>query len=101
LATALTEQVNPRSEQLEKMRTRELVELFVNEESFVQEALRSAIDQLTSATALVTAALRNGGRLFYIGAGSSGRLGVLDASEIPRTFGASPELAQGISAGGV
>jgi N-acetylmuramic acid 6-phosphate etherase len=100
LATALTEQVNPRSEELEKMSTRQLVELFVNEESFVQEALRSAVDALTAATQLVTEALRNGGRLFYVGAGSSGRLGVLDASEIPPTFGASPELVQGIIAGG-
>jgi N-acetylmuramic acid 6-phosphate etherase len=101
LAAALTEQVNPRSEQLEKMNPRELVELFVNEESFVQEALRGALDSLTSATQLVTEALRNGGRLFYVGAGSSGRLGVLDASEIPPTFGASPDLVQGIIAGGM
>jgi N-acetylmuramic acid 6-phosphate etherase len=100
LAIALTEQVNPRSEQLEKMRPRELVELFVNEESFVQEALRMAIDQLTRATELVTEALRHGGRLFYVGAGSSGRLGALDASEIPPTFGAAGELVQGIIAGG-
>jgi N-acetylmuramic acid 6-phosphate etherase len=100
LAAALTEQVNPRSEQLEKMNPREMVELFVNEESFVQEALRGAIDKLTEATQLVSEALRNGGRLFYVGAGSSGRLGVLDASEIPPTFGASPDLVQGIIAGG-
>jgi N-acetylmuramic acid 6-phosphate etherase len=100
LAAALTEQVNPRSDQLEKMSPRQLVELFVNEESFVQEALRGAVDSLTNAIQVVTEALRNGGRLFYVGAGSSGRLGVLDASEIPPTFGASPELVQGIIAGG-
>jgi N-acetylmuramic acid 6-phosphate etherase len=73
----------------------------VNEETFVQEALRSAIDSLSKATELATEALRKGGRLFYVGAGSSGRLGVLDASEIPPTFGASADLVQGIIAGGV
>ncbi|HJT80144.1 MAG TPA: N-acetylmuramic acid 6-phosphate etherase [Chthoniobacterales bacterium] len=101
LAAALTEQVNPRSEQLEKMNARQLVDLFINEEAFVQEALRGAADGLAQAIELLTAAFRNGGRLFYVGAGSSGRLGVLDASEIPPTFGASPDLVQGIIAGGV
>lgn len=101
LAAALTEQVNPRSEQLEKMNARQLVELFVNEETFVQEALRGGIDQMARAIELVTEALRNGGRLFYVGAGSSGRLGILDASEIPPTFGASADLVQGIIAGGI
>jgi N-acetylmuramic acid 6-phosphate etherase len=101
LASALTEQVNPRSEQLGNMTARELVELFVNEESFVQEALRAAIDDLARATQMVTEGLRNGGRLFYIGAGTSGRLGVLDASEIPPTFGAASDLVQGIIAGGI
>jgi N-acetylmuramic acid 6-phosphate etherase len=101
LAAALTEQVNPHSENLEKMAARDLVELFVKEEASVQEAIHSAGDSLARAIELVTEALRNGGRLFYIGAGSSGRLGVLDASEIPPTFGASAELVQGIIAGGV
>ncbi len=100
LAAALTEQSNPRSENLEKMSARELIELFVEEEKFVQEALRGAVIDLTKAIELVAKALSNGGRLFYIGAGSSGRLGVLDASEIPPTFGASSELVQGIIAGG-
>jgi N-acetylmuramic acid 6-phosphate etherase len=101
LAAALTEQRNPRSENLEKMSARDLVQLFVDEEKFVQEALRGAIVDLARAIELVTAALRKGGRLFYVGAGSSGRIGVLDASEIPPTFGASSELVQGIIAGGV
>ena len=100
LAAALTEQPNPRSANLEKMAARDLVELFIDEEQFVQEALRKAIDELARAIGLVSDALRNGGHLFYIGAGTSGRLGVLDASEIPPTFGASPELVQGIIAGG-
>jgi N-acetylmuramic acid 6-phosphate etherase len=101
LATALTEQRNPRSENLEKMSARELVELFVEEERFVQDALRGAIVDLAKAIEIVTGALRKGGRLFYVGAGSSGRIGVLDASEIPPTFGASSDLVQGIIAGGV
>jgi len=101
LAAALTEQRNPRSENLEKMRARDLVQLFVDEEKFVQEALRGAIVDLAKAIEIVAGALRKGGRLFYVGAGSSGRIGVLDASEIPPTFGASSDLVQGIIAGGV
>ena len=101
LAAALTEQRNPRSENLEKMSVRELVELFVEEEKFVQDALRAATADLAKAIEMVTGSLRNGGRLFYVGTGSSGRIGVLDASEIPPTFGASPDLVQGIIAGGV
>src|SRR5438034_2019126 len=100
LAAALTEQRNPRSENLEKLSARELVELFVEEEKFVQDALHGAIVDLSRAIEIVTESLRNGGRLFYVGAGSSGRIGVLDASEIPPTFGASPDLVQGIIAGG-
>src|SRR6059058_3204274 len=101
LAAALTEQRNPRSENLEKMSGRELVEVFVEEEQFVQAALRAAAAELTVAVEIVAESLRNGGRLFYIGAGSSGRIGVLDASEIPPTFGAQRELVQGVIAGGV
>ncbi len=100
LAAALTEQRNPRSENLEKMSLPELVELFVEEEKFVEDALRGATANLVRAIEIVTESLRNGGRLFYVGAGSSGRIGVLDASEIPPTFGASPGLVQGIIAGG-
>jgi N-acetylmuramic acid 6-phosphate etherase len=100
LASALTEQRNPRSENLEKMSPRELVELFVEEEKFVQEALRGAIVELARAIEIISGALKKGGHLFYVGAGSSGRIGVLDASEIPPTFGAPPELVQGIMAGG-
>ena len=101
LAAALTEQRNPRSENLEKMSIPDLVGLFVDEEKFVQEALRGASADLSRAVEIVTESLRNSGRLFYVGAGSSGRIGVLDASEIPPTFGANRELVQGIIAGGV
>jgi N-acetylmuramic acid 6-phosphate etherase len=100
LAAALTEQRNPRSADLERMSAREIAELFVDEEKAVGEALRRTLVDLARAIEIVSAALRKGGRLFYVGAGSSGRIGVLDASEIPPTFGASPELVQGIIAGG-
>jgi N-acetylmuramic acid 6-phosphate etherase len=101
LAAALTEQRNPRSENLEKLSPREFVQLFVEEEKFVQDALRHAAAGLTNAIEIVAAALRKSGRLFYVGAGSSGRIGVLDASEIPPTFGAPLDLVQGVIAGGV
>ena len=101
LANALTEQRNPRSQNLEKMNALELVQLFVKEEKFVQDALRAATADLGRAIETVTESLRNGGRLFYVGAGSSGRIGVLDASEIPPTFGAATQLVQGVIAGGV
>src|SRR6266513_2687632 len=91
LAAALTEQRNPRSENLEKMSVRELVALFVEEEKFVQDALRAVTAELAKAIEIVTGSCRNGGGLFYVGSGSSGRIGVLDASEIPPTFGASPD----------
>ena len=100
LAEATTEQRNPRSAHLDKLATSELVDLFVSEENNVIEALTDAREQLVRAIDLVSGALQKGGRLFYVGAGTSGRLGVLDASEIPPTFGASPELVQGIIAGG-
>jgi N-acetylmuramic acid 6-phosphate etherase len=100
LARALTEQRNVRSENLDKLKAQQLVELFVEEESFVQEALRKEAGPLARAVEMATRALRGGGRLFYVGAGTSGRLGVLDASEIPPTFGAPAETVQGIIAGG-
>jgi N-acetylmuramic acid 6-phosphate etherase len=100
LAASLTEQRNPLSQDLETLTVPELVRLFVDQESEVQEALRRAAKELARAIAMVKSGLQQGGRLFYIGAGSSGRLGVLDASEIPPTFGAALDLVQGIIAGG-
>jgi N-acetylmuramic acid 6-phosphate etherase len=100
IADALTEEQNPRSSKLDQLTALEFVQLFVEEENFVQDALRGSVDELARALEIVTDVLKNGGRLFYVGAGTSGRLGVLDASEIPPTFGASSELVQGIIAGG-
>lgn len=101
LSAAATEQRNPRSQALDQLATPDLVDLFITEEDEVTRALRAAKTSLVQAVDLVSASLKAGGRLFYVGAGTSGRLGVLDASEIPPTFGASPELIQGIIAGGV
>ena len=100
LAAAATEQANPRSVNLEQRTTAELVDLFTSEEDHVARALAACRGELIAAADLTSAALLAGGRLFYIGAGTSGRLGVLDASEIPPTFGVPPETVQGIVAGG-
>ena len=99
-ASATTEERNPRSRHLDKKSVAELVDLFVDEEAEVRKALRAARPQLVTAATAVAKALKGGRRLFYAGAGTSGRLGVLDASEMPPTFGVSPELVQGIIAGG-
>jgi N-acetylmuramic acid 6-phosphate etherase len=83
------------------MSAEELVGLFVEEEDRVRTAVGARAKELAAAVELVTAALEGGGRLLYVGAGTSGRLGVLDASEMPPTFGTPPELVQGVIAGGV
>lgn len=101
LEEATTEQANPRSAGLEGLSSAELVSLFVQEEESVQGALEACRAELASALDLIASAMLAGGRLFYVGAGTSGRLGVLDASEIPPTFGSAPELVQGLIAGGV
>lgn len=100
LVSADTEQANPRSAGLDTLSTAALVDLFVSEERRVEEALTAEKDRLVAAIELVSDALQKGGRLFYAGAGTSGRLGVLDASEMPPTFGVSPSLVQALMAGG-
>jgi N-acetylmuramic acid 6-phosphate etherase len=95
-----TEEANPKSGNLDRLSAREIVELFVAEEKSVEEGLRQCVDQLAWAIELSASAIGSGGRIFYVGAGTSGRLGVLDAAEIPPTFGASADLFQGIVAGG-
>jgi N-acetylmuramic acid 6-phosphate etherase len=101
LSRASTEQQNPRSRNLENMETKELVRLLIQEETYVSEALEACSTGLGNAIDLLVEAFEKGGRLFYTGAGTSGRLGVLDASEVPPTFGEFPERVQGIIAGGV
>ncbi|MBV5262278.1 N-acetylmuramic acid 6-phosphate etherase, partial [Synechococcus moorigangaii CMS01] len=96
----LTEQVNPNSQNLDQMSALELVDLFNQEDQKTLEAIANARQALAQAIEITSAALQQGGRLFYVGAGTSGRLGVLDAAECPPTFCTPPELVQGIIAGG-
>jgi N-acetylmuramic acid 6-phosphate etherase len=96
----LTEQVNVNSANLDRLSTLELVDLFNKEDVNTLKAIAGARVELANAIDLIAANLRQGGRLFYIGAGTSGRLGVLDAAECPPTFCTPPELVQGILAGG-
>jgi N-acetylmuramic acid 6-phosphate etherase len=96
----LTEQVNPNSINLDRMSSLELVDLFNREDENTLKAIASARQELAHAIDTIANSLRQGGRLFYIGAGTSGRLGVLDAAECPPTFCTPPELVQGILAGG-
>src|SRR5262245_40160283 len=99
-ALPITEQENPRSQQLSSQSSREIVELMNAEDATVATAVRQVLDDVAKAVDETVARLRAGGKLFYIGTGTSGRLGVLDASECPPTFGVSPELVQGVIAGG-
>ena len=96
----LTEQINPNSHNLDQLNSLELVELFNREDRQTIAAIAQARLPLAKAIDLSTEALRQGGRLFYVGAGTSGRLGVLDAAECPPTFCTPPELVQGVIAGG-
>jgi N-acetylmuramic acid 6-phosphate etherase len=96
----LTEQNNPNSQNLDQLTSLELVDLFNQEDAQTLRAIANAREELARSVDLISAALRQGGRLFYIGAGTSGRLGVLDAAECPPTFCTPPELVQAIIAGG-
>ena len=96
----LTEQNNPHSRNLDQLSSLEIVELFNQEDAKTLTAIGNARYEIARAIDLTSEALQNGGRLFYVGAGTSGRLGVLDAAECPPTFCTSPELVQGIIAGG-
>ena len=99
-ALPITEQENPRSQHLSSQSSREIVELMNAEDATVAAAVHLVLDDIAKAVDETVARLRAGGRLFYAGTGTSGRLGVLDASECPPTFGVSPELVQGVIAGG-
>ena len=99
-ALPITEQENPRSQNLSSQSSREIVALMNEEDATVAAAVRLVLDDVAKAVDETAARLSAGGRLFYIGTGTSGRLGVLDASECPPTFGVSPELVQGVIAGG-
>lgn len=95
-----TEQVNPRTADIDLLSTTEVLQAINAEDQRVAEAVAAAIPQITLVVDKIAQAFESGHRLFYFGAGTSGRLGVLDASECPPTYGAPPELVQGIIAGG-
>ena len=100
LSTLITEQRNPNSMHVDSLSALEIVQLMNKEDKQVPLAIEKCLPQIAQAVECVVAAFQQGGRLVYIGAGTSGRLGVLDASECPPTFGVSPEMVKGIIAGG-
>jgi N-acetylmuramic acid 6-phosphate etherase len=95
-----TEQRNPRSRGLDKKSTREVLRLLNREDARVATAVRRELPKIAEAVDAIVKAFGNGGRLFYVGAGTSGRLAVLDAAECPPTFGTKPRMVQAIIAGG-
>ena len=100
LSTLITEQRNPNSMHVDSLSALEIVQLMNYEDKLVPLAIEKCLPQIAQAVEHIVAAFQQGGRLVYIGAGTSGRLGVLDASECPPTFGVSPEMVKGIIAGG-
>jgi len=100
LENLLTEQVNPASVAIDRRSTAEILRVMNEQDAAVAPAVGREVENIARAVDGIVERMRGGGRLFYIGAGTSGRLGVLDASEIPPTFNAPPELVRGIIAGG-
>src|SRR5437588_7918174 len=96
----LTEQENPRTAQITSLTTEEILRLMNEEDARVADAIAQVLPEISRAVDGIVARLSTGGRLFYIGTGTSGRLGVLDAAECPPTFGVSPDLVQAVIAGG-
>ena len=100
LRILLTEQIQPGAVDLDRMSSLEIAQLINDEDATVAAAVRNALPQIARAIDTIAAGLRSGGRLIYVGAGTSGRLGALDASEIPPTFNTDPRTVQFIMAGG-
>lgn len=96
----LTEQENPRTREISRLPTEDVVRLMNEEDAGVAAAVKLVLKDVARVVDSIVERMKSGGRLFYVGTGTSGRLGVLDASECPPTFGVSPELVQGIIAGG-
>ncbi len=96
----ITEQENPNTKNIDKLPTLEAIRLINDEDKLVASAVEKVLPEIACAIDRIVERLQNGGRLFYVGTGTSGRLGVLDASEIPPTFGVSYDLIQGVIAGG-
>jgi N-acetylmuramic acid 6-phosphate etherase len=99
-STPITEQENPRTAQISSLPTEEILRLINEEDARVAGAVAQVLPEIARAVDGIIARLDHGGHLFYVGTGTSGRLGVLDASECPPTFGVSPEMIQGVIAGG-
>jgi len=95
-----TEKRNKQAENLDRMSTLQILQLMNEEDKKVAYAVEQALPAIAEAVDVITAALQNGGRLLYFGAGTSGRLGILDASECPPTFGTDPQMVRGVIAGG-
>ena len=100
LSALNTEQRNPHTLDIDKLDTLSMIKLINEEDKSVAHAVEAELANIAAAVDAITSHLEGGGRLFYIGAGTSGRLGVLDASECPPTFGVSPHMIQGLIAGG-
>jgi len=96
----ITEQINPRSLHIDTCGTKEILEIINDEDKKVPAAVSKVLDNIEAAVDTIVEAIRAGGRLIYIGAGTSGRLGILDAAECPPTFGVDPELIKAVIAGG-
>lgn len=100
LAALPTELRNPASAHIDELPTIDMLAVINDEDAIVAGAVRAELPRIAAAVDAIAARVRSGGRLFYIGAGTSGRLGVLDASECPPTFSVPPRLVQGLIAGG-
>lgn len=95
-----TEQINPASLAIDKTPVSEIIDMVINEDRKVVAAVQREKEKIAHGVEIVTKALRKGGRIIFVGAGTSGRLGVVEAAEMPPTFGTSPQLVQAIMAGG-
>lgn len=100
IAALNTEKINPDTIDIDIVSVKEALLMINDEDRKVADAVRKEIDYIEQAVVMITKAFRAGGRLIYVGAGTSGRLGVVDASECPPTYGVSPDMVQGIIAGG-
>ncbi|MET3207621.1 UNVERIFIED_CONTAM: N-acetylmuramic acid 6-phosphate etherase [Paenibacillus sp. PvR008] len=100
LGSLITEQPNDKTNAIDHLDSAGIMHLINNEDRQVAEVVHSLIPQIAEAADFIVEAFRSGGRLFYVGAGTSGRIGILDASECPPTYGTNPEMVQGLIAGG-
>lgn len=100
LESLATEQRNPHSQQIDRLSTEAMLQVINDEDHKVAEAIKEIIPAIARAVDVISDRLRQGGRLFYVGSGTSGRLGILDAVECPPTYSTDPEQIQGLIAGG-